>query len=127
METNRILNNMENNYSYIIRIEIGAHKISMVVRNIKEVPRTLIEQMAQLRIKKHINDTFTNEKHYRSQTHEQYHNKMIQLSNYEIEDLSAVEVYDLNVTFKNNQIENSYDKTKRVEIRESKINREFVG
>lgn len=127
METNRLLKSMENGYSYIVRIEIGAHKISMVIRNNKEVPRTLIEQMAELRIKKHISDSFKTDKHYRSQTEIQYHDKMIQLSNYEIEDLNAVEVYDLGFEFENNQIKNTYDKTKSTEIRESKINKEFVG
>lgn len=118
---------MENGYSYIIRIEIGAHKISMVLKNNVALPSDLIEEMARLRIKKHINDTYVEQKHYRLQTHEQYHNKMIQLSNYEIEDLNSVEIYNLEMNFKDNKIQNTYDKTARVEIRESKINREFVG
>lgn len=112
----------ENNFSYHVNIEIGAHKISMIIRNETQPPDSLIKEMAERRIKSEIKQLYSTEKHYRTQTEQAFYDKMIKLSNYEINDLNVCEIYDLNLKFKNNEIQNTYDKTAHTEIRQSKIN-----
>lgn len=113
----------ETSFSYHVNIEIGAHTISMIIRNTTEIPDSLIREMAQQRIKREIKNRYTTDKHYRTQTEQQFYDKMIKLSNYEINNLNVCEIYDLNLKFKNNEIINHYEKTNNVEIRQSKINR----
>lgn len=113
----------EKSFSYHVNIEIGAHKLSMIIRNANEIPDSLIKEMAEQRIKSEIQKLYTIDKHYRTQTNESFYDKMSKLSNYEVNDLSVCEIYDLNMKFKNNEIINHYEKTDNVEIRQSKINR----
>lgn len=128
MEISRILNTMEKNYgfSYIINIQIDTKQIKMIVRNAKKVPTSMLNEMAKLRLQKHINEIYTTYKHYRSQTFENFQNKIIKQSNIEIEDLNDIEVYDLNLHFNErdeiiNKSINENNK-RHVEIKQSKIN-----
>lgn len=108
--------------TYHVKIKVGAHTISMIIQNEIEVPDSLIREMAEQRIKSEIQKRYTNDKHYRTQTSEQFFDKMSKLSDYEITDLNVCEFYDLGINFKNNEIINTYDKTNTIEIRQSKIN-----
>lgn len=108
--------------TYHVKLEIGAQTISMIIQNKIEVPDSLIREMAEQRIKTEIQKRYAIDKHYRTQTSEQFYDKMIKLSNYEITDLNVCEFYDLAINFKDEKIINHYDKTNKIEIRQSKIN-----
>lgn len=69
---------------------------------------------------------YSQNKHYRTQTSENFFNKTIKQSDFQIEDINDAEVYDLNLQFsEHDKIINkpNNDNNKRhVEIRQSKIN-----
>lgn len=119
--------NTEKGFSYLVRITIGPKKLLMVIRNTKEVPYSVIEVMSKERINKYINETYTLFKHYRNQTSEHYYNKMIKESNFEVEDLNDVEVYDLELNFDDEKIKNNINGKHKTKTIQSKINEEFTG
>lgn len=86
-------------FSYLVKIKIGARNISMLIRNHKEVPEKILSIMAKEKIEKEITQSYIQLKHYRNQTSDHYFNKMMKESSYEIEDLNNVEVYDLQLNF----------------------------
>lgn len=104
METNRV---MSEKFSYLIKIQIGPHTQSMLVVNSKEVPEILLETMAKEKIDKKINELFTLNKDYRVQTSQQYFSRMIKQSDFQIEDLNNIDIYDLNLKFEATSILNN--------------------
>lgn len=114
---------IQQGFSYIIRIEIATQSLSLIVRNDKKVPQSILEEIARVRIKKQINDTYAQLKHYRVQTIEQFFEKQIKQSNYEIEDLNECEVYDLQIEFENETIKNELKQSQHVETKQSRINK----
>ena len=112
------------NFSYLIRITIGVNQSSILVKNKKEVPMSLLETMAKEKITRNINLMYSSLKYYRTENSVSFFNKMIKQSDFEIEDLNEIEVFDLHLTFDNENIKNNTDERKRREIRQSSINKE---
>lgn len=112
----------ETNFSYLIRIEVGINNFSIIIRNSKKVPEILLETIAKEKITSFINKNYTSYKHYRTQSPEGFFNKMIKESNYEIEDLNEIEIYDLQLTFNQDKIINKLD-GQTTETRESAFDR----
>ena len=129
MESATILkHNMKTEFSYLIRISVGVNNISMLVKNKKEVPLILLETMAKEKITKFINESYTTYKHYRNQTVENYFNKMIKQSSFEIENLNEIEIFNLDLVFNSNKsdndikINNEINEKQNTETRQSSIN-----
>lgn len=118
---------MENKFYYLIRIRVGAQNFSILVQNIRETPIILIETIAKEKISQYINKNYSKLKEYRTQTSEQFFNKMIKDSDFEIEDLNQLELYDLNLKFEKEEIKNDINEKNETIIIGSKINDEFVG
>lgn len=120
---------MKNKFYYLIRIRVGAQNFSILVQNIRQTPTILIETIAKEKISQYINKNYSKLKEYRTQTSEQFFNKMIKGSDFEIEDLNQLELYDLNLKFehKSDNIKNDINEKNETIIIGSKINDEFVG
>lgn len=115
--------NKQNNFSYLIKINVDVNQLSMLIHNSKEVPNELLQTMARERTEKFINDIYVEQKQYRKQTPEAFFIKMLKLSDFEIDDLNKIEIYDLSMNFTpTNEIVNETTNEKQRETRESKIN-----
>lgn len=110
------------NFSYLIRINVGPKNISILVKNKKEVPQSLLETMAKEKITRCINEQYSTDKHFRKQTSENFFNKMIKQSLFEIENLNEIEVFDLGLYFNENKIHNEKNDKQITQTRESSIN-----
>lgn len=116
--------NTHKSFIYLIKITLGPKIVSVLVKNSLPVPEILLETMAKELITKYINDSFPKEKHYQVQTSDQYFNKMIKQSSFDIEDLNEIDVYDLQLKFKDGTIVNRLpeEKESTKQTRKEKIN-----
>lgn len=127
METNRTINISNQPFSYLIKIQIGPHIQPMLIVNNREVPQIILETIAKEKINKKINELYVNNKTYRLQSSDQYFNKMIKQSDFEIEDLNNIEIYDLNLKFENESIQNNLEENKESKTFQSSMNNEKEG
>lgn len=98
----------ENNFSYLVRINVGIERQLMIVVNNREVPRVLLETMAKEKTEKFIHTLYTKHKHFRTQTSESFFVKTLRESSFEIEDLNKIEIIDIQLIFdKQEKIENT--------------------
>lgn len=97
METNRKIN--DKSFVYLIKISIGPKNFSVLVKNKFKVPISLLETMAKGIITKEINDSYTIGKQWKNITSDNYFNRMMKVSDFEIEDLNELEIYNLELKF----------------------------